>query len=236
MGSTRLPGKVMLDLCGKPVIWHVIDRLRRSKMINNIVVATTDLPEDTQIYEVVRSWGVNVFRGSSDNVLSRYYHAAKAYPCDTVIRVTSDCPLIDPGICDKIISFYHSHTYLYVSNSGADMKNRTYPRGLDCEVFSFDLLEEARNNATEPYEREHVTPYMYWKNESVHYYKNEVDYSHLRWTLDTPEDYELISYIYKILYDEDKLFTWQDVLAAYTLHPDWHDLNEMIKQKDIFTK
>jgi spore coat polysaccharide biosynthesis protein SpsF len=254
MGSTRLPGKVMLDLCGKPVLWHVADRLRHAKLVDRIVVATTDLPEDDIIYESALEWGVDCARGSSTDVLSRYFAAAEAFPCEAVARVTSDCPLIDPGVCDEVIGFYWRGNggCQYVSNSGADLANRSYPRGLDCEVFSAGLLAEAHRNAAKGYEREHVTPYMYWNNASVHYYKYAEDLSGLRWTLDTPEDYELISLIYKELYrqagssaaaggagnygagaDGSPPFSWLDALAVYDAHPEWAAINSNVEQKQI---
>ena len=257
MGSTRLPGKVMLDLCGRPVLWHVVGRLRRAKAIDRIVVATTDLPEDDIIYNSALEWGVDCSRGSSTDVLGRYFGAAEEFPCDAVVRVKSDCPLIDPGLCDDIIRFFWRGGYRYVTNAGGDPTNRTYPRGLDCEVFCRGLLAEAHRNASCAHEREHVTPYMYWKNSSVYFYKNAEDHSWLRWTLDTPEDYELISLLFNHLnkngagggtasagvgsptgpevgpFASAAPFTWRDALAACDAHPEWAAINAHVEQKAV---
>jgi len=147
MGSTRLPGKVMMDLCGKPVIDHVIDRLKRSRLSDEIIIATTTLERDKVVVEQAKKNGVKWFCGSEDDVLSRYYCAAKENDLDVVVRVTSDCPLIDPVILDNVVDFYMSNNYTLVTNAGINFEQRTFPRGLDVEVFSFSMLEYAFNNA-----------------------------------------------------------------------------------------
>jgi spore coat polysaccharide biosynthesis protein SpsF len=201
VGSTRLPGKVMLDLCGKPVIGHVIDRLKQSRVLDEIIIATTTLERDKVIVEQAKKNEVKWFCGSEDDVLSKYYYAAKENNLDVVVRVTSDCPLIDPTILDDVVDFYMRNNYKLVTNAGTDLNQRTFPRGLDVEVFSFSALEYAFNNAQKSYQREHVTPYLYEMYfDSIHHYKNDTDYSNFRWTLDTDEDYALISAIYDRLY------------------------------------
>jgi len=161
MGSTRLPGKVMKDLLGKPVLWHDIQRIKQSELIDEIIIATTTKKQDQVIYEKALEWGVKAFRGSEEDVLKRYYDAAAENGVDTVVRITSDCPLIDPHVIDEIVEYYNVHDYTLVTNAGSDLKNRTYPRGFDTEVFSFNVLEEAFNKAEERYQREHVTPFIY---------------------------------------------------------------------------
>ena len=141
MGSTRLPGKVMMDLCGKPVIDHVIDRLKRSRLSDEIIIATTTLERDKVVVEQAKKNGVKWFCGSEDDVLSRYYCAAKENDLDVVVRVTSDCPLIDPVILDNVVDFYMSNNYTLVTNAGINFEQRTFPRGLDVEVFSFSMLD-----------------------------------------------------------------------------------------------
>jgi spore coat polysaccharide biosynthesis protein SpsF len=231
-GSTRLPNKILMDLCGKPILWHVIERLKAVKQIDEVIVATTDLKGDDGVYDECKKWGVSCVRGDSGNVLSRYYKAYSEYPCDVIIRVTADCPMIDPGVCDALISFFKSNNYRYASTIDPDPEKRTFPRGLDCEIFEAALLKEAYENANEDYEKEHVTPYMYWKNKSIGHFVNEgKNYSHLRWTVDTPEDYELIKSIYEAVYPTNPLFSWTDIITAYDTHSEWLLVNKDVEQK-----
>jgi spore coat polysaccharide biosynthesis protein SpsF len=157
VGSTRVPGKVMLDLCGKPVIGHVIDRLKQSRVLDEIIIVTTTHERDAIIVEQAKKNEVKWFCGSEEDVLSRYYCAAKENSLDVVVRATSDCPLIDPTILDDVVDFYMRNNYKLVTNAGTDLNQRTFPRGLDVEVFSFSALEYAFNNAQKSYQREHVT-------------------------------------------------------------------------------
>lgn len=235
MGSTRLPGKVMMNLCGKPVIDHVIDRLKQSKLLDDIIIATTTSEKDKVIVEQAKKNGVKWFCGSEEDVLSRYYYAAKENNLDTVVRITSDCPLIDPVLLDKVVEFYFSGNYTLVTNAGNDLTQRTYPRGLDVEVFSFKVLEDAFNNADKSYQREHVTPYMYETyGQSVYYYKNNTDYSNLRWTLDTIEDFELIAIIYDKLYDKyNGKFGFEEVLEFIKSNPELCKINAHVEQKKV---
>ncbi|MEL5865097.1 glycosyltransferase family protein, partial [Clostridium cochlearium] len=185
VGSTRLPGKVLKKICGKTVLEHDIDRLRRIKNIDEIIIATTTLEKDNAIVKECERLGVKCFRGSEEDVLSRYYYAAKENNADVVVRVTSDCPLIDSYVSEKTINYYLNNKYDYVSNT----IDRTYPRGLDTEVFSFKVLEMAFKEAVSLRDKEHVTSYI-WNNPQIFklaQYKNHKDYSHLRWTLDTEE-------------------------------------------------
>jgi len=233
MGSTRLPGKVMLDLCGKTVLEHVIERVKRVKNIDQIVIATTELERDDLIVKEAEKCWVGYYRGSEDDVLRRYYYAAKENQAEIVVRITSDCPLIDPNITNEIIEFYKTHDYDLVTNAGIDEKERTYPRGLDTEVFSFEILEEAFLKADQPYQREHVTPYIYENCKNIYYYKNDVDYSQYRWTLDTEEDYKLIFHIYRQLYDPGKVFLSKDVIEYLEQNPELAMLNRHVEQKKI---
>ncbi len=231
MGSTRLPGKVMLDLCGKPVIQHVIERISQSKEIDDIVIATTTLEQDKIIVKEAERNCVKWFRGSEEDVLSRYYHAAKENNLEIVVRVTSDCPLIDPYVTDNIVRYFKENKHDIVTNASADLRTRTYPRGLDTEVFSFKALEDAFNNAREKYQREHVTPYLYENANSIYYYKDITDYSKYRWTLDTEEDLELIRTIYKYLYKGEHNFYYRDIIKLLEVYPEIAKLNETVEQK-----
>lgn len=233
MGSTRLPGKVLKKICGKTVLEHDIDRLKKIKNIDKIVIATTTLERDNFIVEEAKRLNIYYFRGSEEDVLSRYYYAAKENNANIIVRVTSDCPLIDSEVTEKIIQYYldNDTKYDYVSNT----IYRTYPRGLDTEVFSFKALEKAFNEAENLRDIEHVTPYI-WDNSSIFklaQYKNEIDYSDLRWTLDTEEDFQLISSIYDKLYSKKgNQFDMSDILNLYKEYPELIKINEDINQKE----
>ncbi|RHW65215.1 acylneuraminate cytidylyltransferase [Clostridium botulinum] len=234
MGSTRLSGKVLKKICGKTVLEHDIDRLRRVKNIDEIVIATTTLEKDNAIVKKCKILGAKYFRGAEDDVLSRYYYASKENNADIVVRVTSDCPLIDPEISENIIKYYidNKNKYDYVSNT----IDRTYPRGLDTEVFSFKALKRAFKEAVSPRDKEHVTPYI-WDNPQIFksaQYKNSKDYSHLRWTLDTEEDFDLINKIYNLLYPNmNSKFKFTDILNIYRKYPELYEINREIIQKRI---
>ncbi|GLC32338.1 glycosyltransferase family protein [Clostridium omnivorum] len=233
-GSTRLPGKVLKIICGKTVLEHDIDRLKRVKNIDEIIIATTTHEKDDVIVEEANRLGVKHYRGSENDVLSRYYYAAKENVADIIVRVTSDCPLIDSEVTEKIIQYYvdNKNKYDYVSNT----INRTYPRGLDTEAFSFNVLEKAFNEAVSSRDREHVTPYI-WDNPTVFslfQYKNDIDYSNLRWTLDTTEDYELINRIYSSLYPlKGNEFNMNDIIELYNAFPVLREINKNIEQKKV---
>ncbi|MFW5889614.1 MAG: cytidylyltransferase domain-containing protein [Bacillota bacterium] len=233
MGSTRLPGKVMKDLSGRPVLWHDIQRIKQSKIIDEIIIATTTKEQDRVIYEKALEWGGKAFRGSEEDVLKRYYDAAAENNVETVVRITSDCPLIDSKVIDEIIKYYDDHDYTLVTNAGSDLKNRTYPRGLDTEVFSFEVLEEVFNQAEEKYQREHVTPYIYENYDDIYYYKNDKDLSGYRLTLDTKEDYELIKAIYDKLYHGEHDFYLAEIIELLENNKELLKLNEKIKQKKL---
>lgn len=233
MGSTRLPGKVMMKISGKTVLEHVITRVKQSKLIDEIIIATTVKLDDDAIVEESKRLEVKYYRGSEEDVLSRYYYAAEKNNADVIIRITSDCPLIDPHIIDKIIKFYKENKYEIVTNAGSDLSQRTYPRGLDTEVFSFRQLEYAFMKATEKYQREHVTPYIYENYDKIHYYKNDKDYSKHRWTLDTEEDFELITIIYDELYKKQHDFYFGNIIGLFERKPELFNINSNIEQKKL---
>lgn len=233
MGSTRLSGKVMKQLFGKTVLEHDIERIRQCVQVDDIIIATTVNDTDDIIAEEARRLGVKCYRGSETDVLSRYYLAAKEYPTDIVVRITSDCPLIDPHVVDEIIGFYKVNQYPYVTNGSVRPGQGTYPRGLDTEVFSFRGLEEAYYNATESYQREHVTPYFYEDGKEIYIYKREPNYSHYRWTLDTEADWNFITEVYRYLYKGVHDFYMEDILRLMEEHPELYEINKDIKQKTI---
>lgn len=233
MGSTRLSGKVMKEIHDKTVLSHVIERVSQSELIDNIIIATTTLERDNVIENEAIKCGVKVFRGSEEDVLSRYYYAAKENNIDVVVRITSDCPLIDPIVVDEIIGCYLSNDYDIVTNAGSNLSQRTYPRGLDTEIFSFKKLENAFNNAKEKYQREHVTPYIYENSGRTYYYKNTIDYSKYRWTLDTVEDYELLEKIYDRLYKNRHNFYLEDIISIFEKDSNLFKINAHVEQKKV---
>lgn len=232
MGSTRLPGKVMLKVQDKTVLEHVITRLKQAKEIDEIVIATTTEQQDDLIVNEAQKLEVKYFRGSEEDVLSRYYYAAKENNVDIVVRITSDCPLIDPKIVDYVVQCYRNNEYDLVTNAGVDSLKRTYPRGLDVAVFSFDVLEDSFINAKEQYHREHVTPYIY-ENGKIYYFQNSINYSYHRWTLDTNEDFELIKNIYNELYTEEHKFYMHDIIRLFEEQPELIKINGHIEQKKV---
>jgi spore coat polysaccharide biosynthesis protein SpsF len=233
MGSTRLPGKVMKDLKGKSVLWHVIERVKQAKNIDQIIIATTTHKRDKIIFDKAKKWGVKAYQGSEEDVLARYYGAANKYEVNTVIRITSDCPLIDPQVIDEIVEYYHNNDYTLVTNAGDDLNKRTYPRGLDTEVFSFDVLEKAYNKAEKKYQREHVTPYIYENYNDILYYKNNEDLSNYRITLDTKEDFELIKVLYDKLYQGKHDFYLKDIIEVFKKNPELININKKVEQKKL---
>ncbi len=232
MGSTRLPGKVMKMLAGRPVLEHVVSRVQKCSTLDEITVASTLNPIDEPIVKLCHDMGIMCFRGSEEDVLDRYFHAAKYAGADIVVRITSDCPLIDPVIADDIVKAFMERqpTLDYLSNTLA----RTFPRGLDTEVFSFVALEKAWRSAVSPAEREHVTPYIYRHPDffSVQNFSNSQDLSGYRWTLDTYEDWELIRTIYDNLYYKDAFFSTDDVLELMCTQPELLKLNAGVEQKE----
>lgn len=233
MGSTRLPGKVLMNISEKTVLHHVVDRVSQCRNIDDIIIATTTLDKDDLIVKEVEKIGCKYFRGSENNVLDRYYEAATFNKSDIIIRITSDCPLIDPLIVDKIIEFYINNNYEMVTNACSDSSKRTYPRGLDTEIFSYNVLKKAKENAKESYQLEHVTPYIYENTTNIFYYKNNIDYSKYRFTLDTEEDLKLIKEIYSNLYFGENNFYLGDVIEVMENNPDLFFINNSIKQKHI---
>ncbi|WP_297517628.1 GNAT family N-acetyltransferase [uncultured Clostridium sp.] len=198
VGSTRLPNKIMKCIKGKTVLEHVIDRVSKAKSINRIVIATTNKNHDDVISNLLSEKGVDYYRGSEENVLERYYLAARKFNADIIIRVTSDCPLIDYRVIDKMVEIYKENEFDYYSNT----IKRSFPRGLDVEVFSFKALKVAYKKANLSFEKEHVTPYI-WKRKNMFKigdYLSDSDNSNIRITLDTIEDFEVIKDIYSKFY------------------------------------
>ena len=230
MGSTRLPGKVLMDLAGETVLSRVIGRVRRARLIDEILVATTDHVADDAIVDECRLRSVAFFRGSEDDVLDRYFRAAKSSNADVVVRITSDCSLIDPEITDITIRAFLDQRPDYASNALI----RTFPRGLDTEVMTIDALERAWRGADQPYQRAHVTPYIYEHPEKfkILSVKGDTDHSGHRWTLDTPDDLEFIRAIYRRMRGKEN-FGWREVLSLLEHEPELMELNRSVVQKAL---
>lgn len=235
LGSSRLPGKVLEKICGKTVLEHDINRLKLAKNIDEIVIATTVKEQDDKIVKEAERLGVKYYRGSEEDVLSRYYYAAKENSAEVVIRVTSDCPCLDYEILDDMIKVFR----IVNKDSCIDYLNntieRTFPRGYDAEIFTYDVLKKAFNNAKIDYEREHVTPFIYDKKNGfkLYSYKGEFDYSKYRVTLDTEEDFQVISAIYNELFKNERYFLLHEVVDFLDKNTEVVNINKEIKQKEL---
>lgn len=208
MSSSRLPGKVAMDANGESMLSYEIKRILQSKKIDKLVVATSINSEDDVIETIARQNNIECFRGSLENVLDRYYQCAKQYRPSNVVRLTGDCPIIDPKVIDEVISLHLSSNADYTSNG----IKRTFPDGLDTEIMTFKALEYTHLHATLQEEFEHVTRFIYTHPElfNIQHYYNDKNYSHLRWTLDYKEDYDLLKNI--IRSQKDNCFSWKDLL------------------------
>jgi len=228
MGSTRLPGKTLVDIVGKPLLVHVIERIQASKTVNEIIVATTTNAEDQAILRLANQYHVSTYAGSVDDVLDRFYQAAKQVYADIIVRITADDPFKDPEVLDEIVKYFLSHPELdYVSNT----IEPTYPEGLDIEVFSYKVLERTWEEAQLPSDREHVTPYI-WKNPGkfrIANIKYKENLSHLRWTLDYEKDLFFARKVYSHLCHKG-VFLMNDILTLLQAEPGFSDINQGIER------
>ena len=233
--SSRLPRKVLKplpfdsDIC---VLQQVIRRVSKSKLIDDVIVATSTNEEDQEIVEVAKKENIKYYCGSLDNVLERYYNASSKNELDVVVRITSDCPCIDSIIIDDIIQSHLDLKADYTSNS----LKESFPRGIDVEVINFDALKRAYLEATQDYEKEHVTPFIYKSHPEefkINIVVSKEDYSSMRITLDTPQDYALLCCVYDNLYEKDNFFTLNDILELFDKKPWIKSINEDIIQKKV---
>ncbi len=283
MSSTRLPQKVLLEIGSKPMLQRVVERTRRATLVHEVIVATTIGREDEAIVQLCKALGVPAIRGSVYDVLDRYYRAAQAFQADVIVRITADCPLIDPTLIDQVIdALYHwgkpeplsarsagSNEFIpptpaeiwqeskplwdFAANRLPPPWKRTFPIGLDVEVCTFEALERAWKEATQPYHREHVMPYLYEEERSVHlstlqsppylpsipkgFFRvlqvdHHPDYGSYRWTVDTVEDYELVRQIYAHFGNAD-IFSWVDVLELMQKRPELTQINASVLHKTV---
>jgi len=265
MLSSRLPGKVLVDIGGKTMLEWVLARVCRAKRVNEVVVATTLDHSDDPVLDLCQVRGILVSRGSVHDVLDRYYQTAKAIKADVIIRITADCPLIDPDLIDNAVDIFLGKAelpphqddratpqYDFIANRLPPPWGRTFPIGLDLEVFTFNFMEQAWISASAKHQREHVTPYFY---EGVPPYQlkykgpglslmstttpdghkialihNVMDYGHLRWTVDTPEDLDFVRAIVSHLPGD--AFSWKEVLALVQRKPELNQINAHVKHKN----
>lgn len=231
MGATRLPGKVLFKLAGRSVLDHVATRVKKAKRVDGVLVATTQRPGDDPVVEECNRLQIPAFRGSEQDVLGRYFGAARQAGAGAVVRITADCPLFDGSLLDEMLLVFleanrDTEAVDYLSN----VQQRTFPRGLDAEVFTFTALEKAQREATKLYEREHVTPYIYEHSElfRLKSFVADGDLSMYRWTLDTLEDWKFVTAIYEALGPN---FSTQNVLNLLAERPALGQLNQHIQQK-----
>jgi spore coat polysaccharide biosynthesis protein SpsF len=252
MGSSRLPGKVLLDIDGKPMIQHVIERTQRARSLDSVLVATTTDALDDPIADFAASIGVPCTRGSLHDVLDRYYQAAKAHSAEVIVRITADCPLIDPDIIDQTVQLITGHWSLntdFSCNRLPPPFSRTFPIGLDVEACTFAALERAWRESTEIFHREHVMPYIYegahltpetshltlgisQRRFRIAQLHHTPDYGDLRWTVDTPEDLIFIRELFTHLGGKTD-FTWYDVLEVVQQHPELTQINAAVRHKTM---
>ena len=229
LGSTRLPGKVLKEIIGLPMIDHVVERTSRARLIDEVVIATSDSPTDTRLfkYSNLKNWPI--FCGSENDVLERYWKCAKEHQADYIVRITSDCPMISPQIIDQVIEKQLSTPQLdYACNFHPD---RTFPRGLDVECLAFDTLDRVYHAATKPELREHVTLMIYRQSDLFQLggIQCSSDLSSWRWTVDTEADLRLVRTVFH--HFGDNKFTWQQAVRAFQDHPEWHAINQHVMQK-----
>lgn len=236
MGSTRLPGKVLKTLGGKSVLAQVLGRVRSCRTLTSVAVATSTLAEDEAVVDEAKRCGAVVVRGDALDVLARYGRAADETEADVVVRVTSDCPLFDGGLLETMLGAFlagraAARPLDYLSNTIV----RSYPRGLDCEIFTRAALKRAVADARTPSQREHVTPYFYQNPTlfSVEQFARLPDLSHHRWTLDTPEDWALLSRVFEALGPCGEIFETERVLSLLAEKPEWVALNAGVEQKKV---
>ena len=228
MGSTRLPGKVLLDIAGRSMLARVVRRARRAELLSEVVVATGESPADDPIVAECHRQAVPCFRGSDDDVLGRYHGAALAHEADAVVRITSDCPLIDPGVIDRVVHEFLEREPDYAAN----ILDRTWPRGLDIEIMTAPTLDRTFHEAHLPHERIHVTPYIYGHPERFDLLSvtQPEDLSDGRWTVDSPDDMEFIRAVYD-RFDGDDRTGWRDVHGLLVSRPALARMNRDVRQK-----
>jgi len=225
MGSSRLPKKIMLPILGKPVIWHIYKRLRFCKELDQICIATSTSDVDDSIEIFAKKNKISIYRGPEKDLIKRLLEAAKKFDAEAIVRVTGDCPLVDPQIVDEIVKiFKNGLKYEFISNT----IERTFPDGLDVEIMSVEFLKELESQLMNQYDREYFVSYI-MKNKTrykCYSLKNNQDFSHMRWTLDYPKDYDFIKKIFEILFNDSTVFHMKDILQLIKSNPELEKINK----------
>jgi spore coat polysaccharide biosynthesis protein SpsF (cytidylyltransferase family) len=225
MGSTRLPGKVLMEVNDRPLLAYQLDRISKSKKLDRVVVATSILEKDDAIEAFCKDYGIDCYRGSENDVMSRYYECCKQYNPDTVVRMTADCPLIDPEIIDAVVQKFEDDNVDYCANT-VPPETSKFPDGLDIEVFSMNALEMANTEVQDKHRKEHVT-FQFWQDEKYvsSQYTQEKDWSEYRITVDYPEDFEVVEYIFKELNSKKKFGSLSEIIGII-------ENNKEVKEKN----
>lgn len=257
MSASRLPGKVLLDVGGEPMLARVVERTRRSRVVDEVVVATSLDKSDDPIEQLCSQRGYACHRGSLHDVLDRYYHAARSLHAEVIVRITADCPVIDPRVIDQTLYAFYGSGGSLITEEDQDKKvlpptrplmspawdftanrlpppwKRTFPIGLDTEICTFSALENAWQEATQPHQREHVMPFLYEHKERfrILLVNHDPDYGHLRWTVDTPQDLELLRQIYAQFGGRDD-FSWLEVIELIKRAPELNEINNQVRHKE----
>ena len=232
-GSTRFPNKVFVDIDGKPLLWHVVNRLKYANMIDDIIVATTENSEDEKIKFWCQKEKVKYFRGSEGNVLNRYFGAAIKFPSDVIVRITADDPFKEPAIVDKVIKKLVEEDFDLVTNNFPP----SFPEGLDCEAFTFRVLEIMEHNAKDPFEREHVTQYVYHNADKfkIGNIVSKRQFSSYRWTIDNVEDYKMVKAVYsKRKTNSGGILLMDEILEILEQNPDILAINRNVKRSTMY--
>jgi spore coat polysaccharide biosynthesis protein SpsF len=234
MTSSRLPGKVLKEIAGVPMIAHVINRVSKARFVDQVIIATTDDPADDLIEKFCNESGYTCFRGHHFDVLDRYYQAALSFQANIIVRITADCPLIDADLIDHLIMSFIETNVDFAANRLPPPWKRTFPIGLDIEIVGLKALEKAWKEASLPYEREHVLPYLYDQPNrfKILLMQHEPDYGNKRWTVDTPEDLELLNQIFN-QFSPRIDFSWLEVIKVIEQIPDLEKINRVISAKNV---
>jgi spore coat polysaccharide biosynthesis protein SpsF (cytidylyltransferase family) len=231
--SKRLANKVLKEIEGTPMICHIINRIKRARNVEQIILATTDNDSDKILLDIAEKFKIIGFAGNADDVLERFFDVATSFSADPVVRITGDCPLVDPELLDSMIQIFLENKYDYISNT----IERTFPDGLDIEIFSFDALKKAHEQAKWLSEREHVTPFIV-KNQDlfrVYNYKNNQDLSNLRWCVDEEDDLLMVKQIFHEM-DAEQFFSTSDIIDLISRKPKIAEINKNIKSNEGYKK
>lgn len=232
-GSTRFPNKVFADINGRPLIWHVVNRLTYAKTINDIVIATTINSKDDKIAQWCIDNNIACYRGSENDVLNRYFCASLAFPSDVIVRITADDPFKEPALIDAVVNKLIDENLDYATNNFPP----SWPEGLDCEAFKFSILKESEESTNNPFEREHVTQYIYHNPQKfkIGNVSSDKNYSDYRWTIDKEEDYEMVKAIYSHrLKNNDEILLMDEIMNILERNPDIIKINSTVERSTMY--